>query len=524
MRNWSTVLEYISCKVVCAIAVLLLAAFTYWAGMYTHMTYVDLENLKVRLYEDSMLLNVCWLLFSAAVLFFISNMVLTSNEEVNQKRVRFIAILAAVFVGIVGVVWVTINDYVPYHDQLQIVMDAMDFLEGNYKDLKGYLEIYPHQIGLVFLYKILFSIWPDYEAISYFHVIWLMAIVYFTYAVSEELFENSRISLYSIIGTVLFVPMYFYVNYAYGDLCMAACSVLGIWCLIKFCKKSFLKYAVFLMGIMTLGYLARTNVMIVIIAMMLTLLVYGISKRDWRMLIVSAALLLVPLGTAKTITAYYEHKADVEMLSGSPASLHIAMGMQDTYEGPGYYNAYNVMTYVNSGKDAEKSAAIAKEYISGRIQEMAQDVSYTKQFYLTKAMQQWNEPSFSGEISTKTFSESPGGVVQSIYFGKGQEILRSFRNRYLFVLYAGAFAGALCNLAASGEKDSIWKKLIFVILIGGFLFSLLWENKSRYVMPYVVMLLPYSIYGIYQIQIIIGRAAQFLMKKTVLKKNSMGVM
>ena len=511
MKKLGSILEVTGCKGVCLIATVLLAAFTYWAGIYTHMMHVDSDDLKIRLYPDSMLKNVGWLVLILIALFLISKIVLTKEEKVNQKRVRLVAILSAVIVGIIGVVWVTIHSYYPYHDQLQIVMDAMNFLKGDYSDLKVYLEIYPHQVGLVFLYEILFSIWPDYEAISYFHVIWLMVAVYFTYAVSEELFENSKISLYSIIGAVFFVPMYFYANYAYGDLCMAACGILGIWCFIKLCKNDKIKYAVLLLCIMTFSYLARTNSMIVIVAMTITLLVYGISKCNWRMLFISAALLLIPLGVSKTIITYYEQEAGVEMVAGSPAILHIAMGMQDTYEGPGYYNAYNVMTYVNSGKDADKSAAIAKEYITGRVQEMKQDLSYTKQFYLTKIWQQWNEPSFSGEISTKTFSEDPGRLVQSIYFGKGQEILRIFRDRYLFVLYAGAFAGALCKLFSSGEKDRIWKNLIFVILIGGFLFSILWENKSRYVMPYVVMLVPYGLYGLYQIQFFISKAAQFVL-------------
>ena len=97
--------------------------------------------------------------------------------------------------------------------------------------------------------------------------------------------------------------------------------------------------------------------------------------------------------------------------------------------------------------------------------------------------------------------------------------MRIFRNRYIFILYAGAFLGAVHKLLARKEDDSIWTNLIFVILIGGFLFSILWENKSRYVMPYVVMLIPYSLYGLYHLQLLICRAVQTIKKKVASKRK-----
>lgn len=500
MKTFGSLLEYISCKFVCGMATIILAAFTYWAGTCTYMTNMDLENLKVRFHEDNMWVNICWLVFVLIVFWGVSKILFTQDEKANEKRVHICALVSAIAVGIVGVIWVIVHNYEPFHDQLQVVKDAMDFLKGDYSDLKEYLEIYPHQIGLVFLYKILFSICPNHEAIYFVHVIWLMVIVYFTYAVTWQLFESSKISFYSIAGTVCFVPMYFYVNYAYGDLCMAACGILGIWCYIKLCRSNQFKYGFRLLLIMTFSYLARSNSLIVLIAMAITLVVHSVRKYNWRIFIISVALVLVPISTQKIIIASYEYKAEVDMLTGAPAILHVAMGMQETYEGPGYYNAYNLTTYVHAGKDAEAASDVAEEYIRNRIQEMRQDLGYTRGFYRLKALQQWNEPSLSGEISTKTFSGEPRQLVQDIYFGRIQEFLRIFRNRYIFVLYAGAFAGALCKTFTPKNKDSIWKNIIFVILIGEFLFSLLWENKSRYVMPCVVMLLPYGGYGLYRMQ------------------------
>ena len=490
MKKIGVWLEKLSCKIVCVITMVLLFAFSYWAGQYTHLLNVDLVNLKVRLYEDKPGSNLLWLLMVSAVFYGISRIILTEDENANRKRIRIIALGAAFLAGIVSMLWVFIHPYTPDHDQLQVVIDAMDFLKGDYSDLKGYLEIYPHQIGLVVLYKIIVSVWPDIEVIYFFHTIWIMVIVYFTYAVTEEIFENSSTSLFSVMGAVLFVPMYFYVNYAYGDLGMSACGVLGIWLLIKYCKNHKLGYGLGLLSVMILSYMIRANVLV----------------------------LILPLLIQKAILNYYEQKSDVEMRKGTPAVLFIAMGMQDTYEGPGYYNAYNLTVYVNSDKDSFAAAEIGKAYIGNRIAEMKQDLNYTKAFYQTKIWQQWNEPSFSGEVSTKIFQGEPEAVIHNIYYGEMQEFLRSFRNYYMFILYTGAFLGVLSKLFCKKDADSIWKNTILVAFIGGFLFSLLWESKSRYVMPYVVMLIPYGVYGLYHVHYAALRGIQQMRRKTLLRE------
>lgn len=135
---------------------------------------------------------------------------------------------------------------------------------------------------------------------------------------------------------------------------------------------------------------------------------------------------------------------------------------------------------------------------------MSEDLIYTRDFYVLKLCQQWNEPSFSGELSTKTFSNDTA-IVQSIYYGTIQEFLRTFRNYYLFILYAGALVTAVYMLIFQ-KKEALWKHTAWIAFIGGVLFSLLWENKSRYTMTYVLILIPYSAYGIYRLQCLLEKA------------------
>lgn len=46
------------------------------------------------------------------------------------------------------------------------------------------------------------------------------------------------------------------------------------------------------------------------------------------------------------------------------------------------------------------------------------------------------------------------------------------------------------------RKHAPFEQLILLIVfLGGFFFHILWEGDSRYVLPYFVMLIPYSVWG-----------------------------
>ena len=52
----------------------------------------------------------------------------------------------------------------------------------------------------------------------------------------------------------------------------------------------------------------------------------------------------------------------------------------------------------------------------------------------------------------------------------------------------------------TGIRRSGKSYLLFTIFIGGMLFHTLWEMKSRYTLPYVIMLIPISAIGIQNIE------------------------
>lgn len=90
--------------------------------------------------------------------------------------------------------------------------------------------------------------------------------------------------------------------------------------------------------------------------------------------------------------------------------------------------------------------------------------------------------------------------------GNLHEMVWKYANYYQSIVYlAGAFI-VIASFGAWYQKKelpaALWMPLISVI--GGFLFSILWEAQCRYVFPYYVFLILYAPMGLYAVGRMIG--------------------
>ena len=213
----------------------------------------------------------------------------------------------------------------------------------------------------------------------------------------------------------------------------------------------------------------------------------------------------------------YELRSGNRIEGGIPASMYIAMGMQRSPGGAGVYNGYNNSVFRGeAGSDEEKANEIAVTYIRERIAEFRNDPAMAREFYKEKIQEQWNEPTFCSLVMTATFEQPPAGIVEKLYYGDWQQRYRDYMNRYVTVLYLGVI---LYSIAGLLRKTNILQCLMAIGVIGAFLFSILWEAKSRYVLPYIVLLIPYMALGISALQGWAGGAAAFGRKRVNEKKR-----
>ena len=508
MKKMPEMVEKVCTKAVYGMMLLISLVLGYWAVRYTHGYPPDLSEGQVIIEPDSVGKNLLIFCAALAAAWLLQWAVLRGEEAVKRRRVRRIAIAVTLLMGILLTLWVSVCHITPVWDQMQVYLDAMDFKAGNFKDMTGYIYMCPHQYGLTFLYEIFLAFGGGYRLLQYINVLMIMCTVWCSYALVDELFEDVKASLYVIIGNMLFFPMWIYVNYVYGEMLSIGFSMLGIWLLVRGCHRE--KNICILLSLLSqsVAVLARSNVLVVLIAVCIAILVHSLRQRSLKMLVVAALTLTVPLGAIGAMRLSYEWRSGIKIEGGIPASMYVAMGMQRTSGGAGVYNGYNNSVFRGEANSDEKKAnEIALSYIRGRIQEFMADKTMAKDFYKDKIQAQWNEPTFCSLVMTATFEQEPTGIVEELYYGSWQQRYRDYMNRYLTVLYLGVILYCAWGLM---RKSDILQCLMLIGVIGGFLFSILWEAKSRYVLPYIILLIPYMALGISAAQDCLSKAVSRL--------------
>lgn len=508
MRRFTEILDHICVKAVCLIGILIFGALSYWAAFYTHYYAEDLSSEKVYVTHDFWLQNVLFAVLALVIAWLLQQLLLQGNDGQKKKRMRIITAAVIAVMGIGLCIWVSICHITPSHDQLQVIYAAREFMSGNYEQMQAYMYMYPQQYGLAFFYEILLKICDSYRFLQYLNVIFIMMIVGFGCLVAEELFHNQTVNLYCLLGFVFFSPLLLYVNFVYGEICSIALILAGTWCLLKWFSGGRLRYALIAPLCVAAATLVRKNSLIFLVALCIVLLVKGITGRNWRAGILALLIVTVSLLSVRLVQYSYEKRSGIAVGEGIPAVMWVAMGMQESWNGAGTYNAFNNSIFWGEAQgDSQAAAAIGNAYVRGRIKEFVENPRMAKSFYQDKLLQQWNEPSFGCLIMTCKFDRTPKQAVTEVYYGNMQKRLLYCMDRYLFLMYLMA---VVCAVAFFLDKPDILKCVMLIAAIGGVLFSLLWEAKSRYVFPYVVMLIPYMAYGMYVVQRSLGAALHTL--------------
>lgn len=510
MKKATSSLEVFCTKFVYVISAIMFVALSFWAIKYKHGYSFDYASEKVWSTNDSLWRNVLFLGVILLVLYGLQAVLLRGEEKKQRKRVRIFLVADMVLTGIFAVLWVTGSHIMPHADQLQVYWTSLDFSQGIFTDMKAYFYMCPQQYGLAFLYECVLWIWESYHLIQYINVICLLMILLLGYQISDCLFESPRINLYTIIVMNLFLPLVFYVNFVYGEMGTIATSMCSIWAVLKWIKTGKKRYAVVGIVTMAVALMLRLNMIIVAIALAIVLCVLGVREKSWRAFVLAIALVVLPMANIELIEWTYELRSGLEVGDGIPVTVNVAMGMQQSWQGAGAYNAYNHITFWNCGGDSEAATLVAKEDIAKRIEEFRADLGMMRYFYQSKIWEQWNVGSFGSLIMTNHFEAAPFPPAQEVYGGKLQIPVQNWMEYYLFVIYFSALI--YCVYGIIFEKD-LRKTILPMVVIGGMIFSLLWEAKARYVFPYIVILLPVVAAGLH--------TCHFGVEKTVLRVKSM---
>lgn len=418
--------------------------------------------------------------------------------RMRMRGLHVLAVIISLMVAVCCFVLVGSANAYPGADQLYVYEAAENFYTGNYHNIQTewYFNACPYQLGGGLIYGMLLKLAgsSDHFVIQCAQTILAGVIVYTVFQIVLRLFHSKSAAGISLLCSSCFLPMYLYTQYIYGETigsCFALLSVLFLLLTQKETSKKWQKALFWGLTLfcMAVAYTVRLALVIVCIAMVIIWLLRFLTDKKLASLVLILMMLPIAVGGQKLTVSVMEKNAGVELEEGIPALAVIAMGIQDNDvngTGPGSYNAYNLWLYYESGYDEESTRESAFLNIKQSLYRWYKDPPFMLDYMGKKMLNQWNEPTYGAFLMTAG-QQDPADWVQELYYGTAGDNVFLFLNLYQGMVYAMLFLYFIWLMV--GKREIICF-LPGLILIGEFLFSAIWEAKSRYVYPYMLFAIP----------------------------------
>ncbi|MCM1056458.1 MAG: hypothetical protein NC517_02480 [Firmicutes bacterium] len=413
--------------------------------------------------------------------------------------------IACILVLAIGIYWVSVCGAAPCADQKMICYYANALNDGDFSGIwKGcYLARYSHLLGITTLLRGFFMIFgrENYMAFQYFNALMLPLIVFSGCQILRRISGNNektagRVETYYLFLTVTCFPMYAYTSFVYGEISSTAMTLLAAWLLLSCLEKPTVAKAAGLALASGAAVQFRRNTLIVLIAFGIVILIRLICSFDRKLLIAGGSILAGVLVLQFAVRLPYLSVWDKEARS-IPAILWIAMGMHDTEGGPGWWDGYNYIIFAESGDDVKAATETAYADIRNSLKKFKDDPEYCRYFWKTKINIQWQVPMYQCIAMTNNIEREQSRLVQMIYreetLGK---IIKNYMKAFQLFMYGCILFWLLKNLK---KEIPIEKYVLLIAVFGSFLFSIIWEAKTRYVFPCLILMIPYFAIGLHEL-------------------------
>lgn len=505
-----------------ALGTILFLFLSAYGFLYTHYSLDAGYDTVFSVERDSVLLHAAALAVFGLLCAGIVRLVLRRPEKAG-KRLHILLGCVMVTSFAACVVWIACGNFLPRGDQHAVLEGLRSLREGNYEVLtpSGYFGAYKQQIPMGVLFSLLFRIAgsTSYEVIEYTGALCVPLLIFAGFRLLGELFGEEEVqanncqenycqkkycqknysqkiycqTIYCLL--MLFcLPLFVYTAFVYGEVISATAAMVFAWLFaVYWRRKNYWTWiGMALCGI--IGTMARGNFLIVLTAALILLIIHAFLKRSPASVLLGVGLLLLVKVNDAAILRYYEVKSGIAIDQGVPLEGWIAMGL-DEY-GPvayGWYTGYVVDTYKECGYDTAAARKQCLAYIRDRIQMLKSGAGVgAAAFFKQKILVQWNEPAIECFTVNHAYDPAPAAFVERMVNPATNKGVREFMNQYQCILYLGVL---LYCLTAFWNKKEFSQFLLLTAVIGGFLFTLIWETKTRYVFPYFIYMIPYAAAG-----------------------------
>ncbi len=372
-------------------------------------------------------------------------------------------------------------------------------LNGEYEKIRtsGYIEKYPNQMGTIFVIGTIYKVFgtTNYRLIQYINILANIITFIFMYLILGKLEKKYKVSKLGYgIMFLTFIPLILLTTYVYGDYIGMALCVAGIYFAIDYKEKGNIIRLIVSSIFMCLSYVTKMNYVIVILAIIIYFVLYliqDIAKKEKRKIINSSisiiVFILIALMPFNILKNYCSNRFGYDKEQALPTSIWLYVGMNESYRANGWYSDLAAEAW----KDTPLSHITYPQKVKARIKELIKHPGYTVSFYWEKTISGWIDPYFQS-IWYNVGVEDKDKVINDIMNTKKYKVGEIYQKAITILIYGGAFIAILKN------RKNLSNELILLItiFIGGVLFHTIWEMKSRYTLPYVIMLMPVASIGI----------------------------
>lgn len=440
------------------------------------------------------------LIATSLIIYFVSdvlNKYLYKDDK--KKKLRKILFIIAISIYIIADILWTIFVRAPIvGDQVHINSMGQLFYRGYDEEiinsntyagipLGEYIQAYNQQIPQAFLYSIFFRLihideFGTPRALNVIAIIIILVAIYKIGNMISKKHKVNKVRLLVLFLTFLSLPMLS--TFVYGDIPSLAFALLSVYYMMKFVYYNSVKYFVLSTIFSMIAYMFRMNSLIFVIATIIYLLFnlfMNITSKTAKENIINVLAIIVfaivSIFPTQIVNDYYINKYNLDKSKAYPNTSYILMGMSESWRGNGWYNE-------GIGEPALKNPqGIVEKYeneIKNRITYFSQNIGYTFRFYTMKLASMWAENTYSA-VRLNLLHESEDDYLNVI------KTPLTFYQKALLILMCVCSIIVLIQNRKNLSPEIVYLLLIFM---GGFAFHILWEAKSRYIIPYIVVLIP----------------------------------
>ncbi|MCQ2465496.1 MAG: hypothetical protein MJ095_07935 [Oscillospiraceae bacterium] len=461
----------------------------------------------ISYHHDNFIFNF---IYMAAVLL-VSGVLIPKLEKIPVKLVTGILIAETL---IFGIWWVVSSQASPWADQYVVSRAARMAAQNDFSFMSPddrYFSNYPFQLGMVLFYEIQVRLFGGMsDTLIYTQIInvfYLAAAYTALILILGKLFKKKRIQILAAVTMMFSVQPLLYTTFIYAVIPGIANVLWALYFEIKYFetenKKKYI-WAALSVFFIAFSVMVKTNNLIALIALSGTAFVKFIPRRKISDIIYIAVMLVCSLNILSAVTSSYEHRSNTKLEPAVPMIGYVAMGLNDP-EGVlgcnamGWYSSrYTTSNYAGNNYDLEKTKEYAMTGVKEALGRFTSDYGYANDFFYEKNTSQWNEPTYScfwiNLVMSRYNGVQPGKLCSAVLeanAGKSRSGLLEYMNVYQLFIYLAVFAGVFVCFR---EKNLLCSAMLLIVL-GAFLYHMIFEGKSQYIMPYFIILTGFSAVG-----------------------------